>query len=134
LAYWSLLAGACGHTYGDNSVWQMYNPAMSKRPRAKAPAPEQSQNRFHDPWLGGEDEALEANIPWKEAVDHPGAFQMKFVRRLFESLPFTKLAPDQRIILNGPMTGGAKIRATRSTDGTFAVFYSPRDESFTLDK
>src|SRR5262245_22122797 len=28
-AYWSLLAGACGHTYGNNSIWQMYKPAAS---------------------------------------------------------------------------------------------------------
>ena len=25
-AYWSILAGACGHTYGNNNVWQMYKP------------------------------------------------------------------------------------------------------------
>jgi len=36
------------------------------------------------------------------------------VRRLFESLPFTKLIPDQHFVLNGPTTGGAKIRAARS--------------------
>jgi hypothetical protein len=53
---------------------------------------------------------------------------------LFESLPFTKLVPDQRIILNGSTTGGAKIRAARASDGTFAIIYSPRGESFTLDK
>ena len=52
------------------------------------------------------------------------------VRRLFESLPFTKLIPDQHFVLNGPTTGGAKIRAARSPDGTFAIVYSTRDESF----
>jgi hypothetical protein len=56
------------------------------------------------------------------------------VRRLFESLPFTKLTPDQQIILNGPTTGGAKVRAARASDGSFAIVYSPRGESFTLDK
>ena len=75
-----------------------------------------------------------ANIPWQEALDHPGAFQMKHVRRLFESLPFTKLVPDQSLILNGPLTGGAKIRAARSSDGSFALVYTPRGESFTLNK
>jgi len=49
-------------------------------------------------------------------------------------LPFTKLVPDQRIILNGPTTGGAKIRAARASDGSFAIIYSPRGESFALDK
>jgi hypothetical protein len=75
-----------------------------------------------------------ANIPWYDALDHPGALQMRYVRRLFESLPFTKLVPDQRIILNGPTSGGAKIRAARASDNSFAIIYSPRGESFTLDK
>ncbi len=24
-AYWSMLSGACGHTYGNNNIWQMYS-------------------------------------------------------------------------------------------------------------
>jgi hypothetical protein len=59
---------------------------------------------------------------------------MKHVRRLFESLPFTKLVPDQVLVLNGPLTGGAKIRAARAGDGSFALIYTPRGESFTLNK
>jgi uncharacterized protein DUF4038/collagenase-like protein with putative collagen-binding domain len=133
-AYWSLLAGACGHTYGDNSLWQMYKPAAVKAPNSGAPAQQPTLDRVRDPWLGGEGSAIGANIPWYEAMDHTGAFQMGFVRRLFESLPFTRLVPDQKIILNGPTSGGAKIRAARSSDGSFAIFYSPRGESFTLDK
>jgi hypothetical protein len=49
-AYRALLAGAAGHTYGNNNVWQMWAPG---RP----------------PQLG-------ADTPWYEALDHPGAFQM----------------------------------------------------------
>lgn len=107
-AWWSVLAGACGHTYGNNNVWQMWQP--------------------------GRKPVIAANVPWYEALDHPGAFQMGHLRRFMESLPFTKLVPDQKIILNGPTSGGAKIRAARATDGTFAVVYSPRGEAFTLDK
>jgi len=107
-AYWSLLAGACGHTYGHNSIWQMWQP--------------------------GRPPALFADIPWQRALDHPGAFQMGLVRRLFESRPFTRLVPDQAMILDGPTSGGAKIRAARASDGSFALVYSPRGERFTLDK
>jgi hypothetical protein len=57
-----------------------------------------------------------------------------FVRRLFEHWSFHKLVPDQSLILNGPKAGGAKIRAARASDGSYALFYSPRGESFTLDK
>ncbi len=121
-AYWSLLAGACGHTYGNNNVWQMYRPGVA--------GPDDLARRD---LLGGPGGNIGANVPWPEALDHPGAFQMGHVRRLFESLPFTRLVPDQRMILNGPTTGGARIRAARASDGSFARVYSPRGEPFTLD-
>jgi len=105
-AYWSLLAGACGHTYGHNSVWQMWEP--KRRP------------------------VIGACVPWQTALDHPGAFQMGYMRRLFESRPFHKLAPAQAVILDGPRNGGAKIRAARAIDGSFAFIYSPRGEPFTV--
>ncbi len=103
-AYWSLLAGACGHTYGNNNIWQMWQP--------------------------GRTPVIDACVPWYEALDHPGAFQMGYVRRLFESRPFQKLVPDTSIILSGPNTGGAKIRAARAEDGSFAFIYTPRGEPF----
>ena len=59
---------------------------------------------------------------------------MGHLRRFMESLPFSRLVPDQRMILNGPATGGAKIRAARASDRSFAVIYSPRGEAFTIDK
>ncbi len=107
-AYWSLLAGACGHTYGNNSIWQMWQP--------------------------GRGPVISANIPWKEALDHPGAFQMGHVKKLFESKPFNQLVPDQSMIVDGPANGGAKIRAARARDGSFAFIYSPRGERFSIDK
>jgi len=107
-AYWSILAGACGHTYGHNSVWQMYAPG-------------------HEPIIA-------AVIPWYDALDHPGAFQMRHVRTLFEARSFTRLLPNQDIIKNGPMTVGSKIRAAVADDNSFAIIYSPRGESFSVDK
>jgi hypothetical protein len=134
-AYWSILAGACGHTYGDNNIWQIYKPPTHKANSQDAPVQDQiAGGRLGDPWIGREGGLLGANIPWDEAMDHPGAFQMGFVRRVFESVPFTRLVPDQKMILNGPVTGGAKIRAARSSDGSFAIVYSPRGESFAIDK
>ncbi len=105
-AYWSLLAGACGHTYGNNNVWQMWQP--------------------------GRKPVIWASTPWYEALDHPGATQMAYVRRLFESRPFEKLVPDQSILLDGPIHGGAKVRAARASDGSFVFVYSPRGEPFTV--
>ena len=67
-------------------------------------------------------------------MDHPGAFQMGFLRRLLETLPFSRLVPDDKLVLNGTTTGLARIRAARSSDNSFLIVYSPRGESFTLDK
>lgn len=107
-AYWALMAGACGHTYGHNSVWQM--------------------------WTRERKSIIWANIPWNESLDTPGAYQMGFMRRLFESFPFQETIPAQDIILDGPGNGGAKVRALRSANSSFAFIYSPRGEQFTINK
>lgn len=107
-AYWSLFAGACGHTYGNNNIWPMWQP--------------------------GRGAAIFSDIPWYEAMDHAGAFQMGFVRRLFESRPFQLLEPYPAMVKAGPATGGAKVRALRAGNGSFAFIYTPRGESFTVDK
>ena len=107
-AYWSILAGACGHTYGHNSIWQMYT---SDR----------------EPVIG-------AKVPWYNALDHAGSYQMGYLRKLFEARPFHKLVPDQSIILNGPMFGAGKIRAAVAGDSSFAIVYSPLGMPFTIDQ
>jgi hypothetical protein len=107
-AYWALMAGACGHTYGHNSVWQMWRPGLEP--------------------------AILADVPWWEAIEDPGARQMGLLRRLFESRPFTLLEPDPGLVVDGPAQRGARVRALRARDGSFAFVYSPRGEAFTVDK
>ncbi len=105
-AWWSILAGACGHTYGNNNVWQMWEP-------------DRVPNIF-------------ADIPWSAALDHPGAFQIGLLGRLLQSRPWHLLEPCQQMIVNGPLQGGSKIRAALAADCSFAVIYSPCGEPFTL--
>lgn len=107
-AYWSLLSGACGHTYGHNSIWQMYSPKHKS--------------------------VLWAKIPWKEAMDNPGSFQMGILKKLFLSRSYEKLMPNKEMIVDGPTSGGSKIKATLAIDGSFSFIYSPRGEKFTIDK
>ena len=107
-AYWSLLAGACGHTYGNNNVWQFWQP--------------------------GRERAIWANQPWQASLDTAGAFQMGHLRRLFEAYPFTQLVPNSAVLVDAPRNGGAKVRAAVARDGSFGFFYSPRGENFTVDK
>jgi hypothetical protein len=106
-AWWSVMAGAAGHTYGNNNVWQM--------------------------WAPGREPAIGANRPWHDAIEDPGARQMGLLRRFMEEHRFHLLEPRQDLILDGPMHGPAKLRAARAADGSRIIVYSPRGEPFTLD-
>lgn len=98
-AYWSMLAGACGHTYGNHNIWQMLGKDR--------------------PPIG------HARTRWKTAIDHPGSFQVGYMRRLFESRPWTRLVPDQSLLVGDPGKGADHIRAARAEDGSFLMVYTP---------
>lgn len=106
-AWWAVLAGAAGHTYGNNNVWQM--------------------------WAPGRAPAIGANRPWWSALDDPGARQLGFLRRFMEAEHFETLVPAQDLILDGPLRGSAKIRAARAEDGSRIIVYTPEGAPFTLD-
>jgi len=107
-AYRNLLAGAAGHTYGNNNVWQM--------------------------WAPGRKPELGANTPWYDALDHAGAFQMGHLRRLFESRPWQKLEPAQDLVLGANAPGEGYVRAALAEDRSFALVYSPRGETVAVDQ
>ncbi len=106
-AWWAMMAGACGHTYGNNSIWQMYSE--------------------------DHDSVLWADVPWHVAINDPGGGQMGYVRKLFENYDYRKLHPDAAFIIDAPRQGGAKVRGLRAPDGSLAFVYSPRGQPFTLD-
>ena len=114
--YWDLFGGACGHTYGHHSVWQMWQPG-------RAP--------INNPLL-----------PWYEAMDQPGAGQMQFARRLLESRPFLTRIPDDTVIVDAaaktamPGAGRYRFAATRDESGSYAMVYAPVGRTFRvrLDK
>ena len=106
-AYWALLAGAHGHTYGCQHIWQVYTPGK-----------ESDKN-----WL----------IFWREALNLPGAWGMLYMRNLFESRPFYLLVPDQSIIKGGAGEGEDHIRAARASDGSFAFIYIPTGKPVQVD-
>jgi hypothetical protein len=106
-AWWAVTAGACGHTYGNGNIWQMYDE--------------------------GRESVLDANIPWHVAIDHPGAFQMGHLKRFMESIDFRKLEPNKDFIKEGPTTFGSKVRGLLAKDGSLGVVYSPRGEPFMVD-
>jgi hypothetical protein len=98
-AYEAMLSGACGHTYGDHNIWQM--------------------------WLPGREPLSVARTPWPDALEHPGSLQMKYFRGLFEARPFWRLASDQSLIADDNPAGEEQARAALADDGSFAVVYLP---------
>jgi len=110
--YWNLFTGACGHTYGHHSVWQMWAP-----PRGPVNNP---------------------LLPWFEAIDQPGAAQMQHGRRLLESRPVLTRVPDDTVVVEGsvptamPGAGRYRFVATRDAEGRYAMVYAPVGRPFTV--
>lgn len=104
-AYLDLFAGAFGHTYGCHDIWQMYSP---KREAVNGP-----------------------HIFWQQALDLPGANQMKYARRLIESRPILDRVPDQSLIAENSNAAYERIQATRGND--YAFVYSAYGKAFTVN-
>jgi hypothetical protein len=116
--YWDLFTGACGHTYGHHSVWQM---AQSGRKPINNPL-----------------------LPWQQAMDQPGAMQMQYGRWLMESRPFLTRIPDDSVIVTAdppssvPGAGLKRFVATRdlnanqsaNNSGSYAMVYVPTGRPF----
>jgi hypothetical protein len=105
--WWSMLGGACGHTYGNHNIWQM--------------------------WLPDREPISGARTPWKQSLDHPGAFQAGYMRSFFEALSWQQLKPRFELVKSGPNTNGKEILAAVSGDTTLVVAYSPFGMDFELD-
>ncbi len=106
-AWWGMLAGAAGHTYGHHAVWQMWTP-----------------DRAPISWV---------RTPWREALDHPAAWQMGVMRRVLQGLPWQRLGPAPDAVRDGPAEPAAAVLAAIDREGSFALAYSPYGENFALD-
>ena len=105
--YWALFAGAHGHTYGCNPVWQM--------------------------WCPGRNQILWPRRPWYEALQLPGSSQMRHARALLLSRPYLERIPDQSLIVSEIGTGTHHVQATRDTLGRYALIYLPAGDEVELD-
>ncbi|MEX0987943.1 MAG: DUF4038 domain-containing protein [Bacteroidales bacterium] len=97
MAYWGVLAGACGTTYGAHPIWQFYD-------------------EIRDP-------VTHARIHWEKAMDLPGALQMMYVRKLIESRNWLEMVPANQIIKESQQGEKSTIMAVRGND--FAIIYAP---------
>jgi hypothetical protein len=100
-AYWAVFSGAFGHTYGANPIWQMYDE--------------------------GRNPIIEPDLYWHEALDLPGAFQMKYVKDLLLSRDMLASIPDQSLIAGEVDQTRRHIAATRGKD--YAFLYCPMNEA-----
>lgn len=118
--YWNLFLGACGHTYGHHSVWQMFGS------KAASKVDPHGKNR--------------PIMPWYEAIEEPGAAQMRYAKDLLLSHPyFTRVPAPEMIVEHGqgatiiPGAGTRRFVATRDELGSYAFVYAPVGRSFTLN-
>ncbi len=106
-AYWAVLAGACGHTYGHRSFIE---------------------------WIrAGERGRHGAHLPWFEAIDAPGAKQVVLVRRLVESLPGYDREPAQELLLVDEGRGTDHVQVARDRRGRFVVAYMATGRTIAID-
>jgi hypothetical protein len=106
-AYWSVFAGSCGHTYGNNAIMQFYREGYS-------PA-------YHNKKV------------WTEALHDPGFNQMKHLKQLMLSFPYFERVPDQSIVLdNGNQYD--RLAATRGNDYLLVYNYTSRPMKIDLRK
>ena len=107
-AYFAVFSGACGHTYGNNNVWQMYDEGREPR--------------------------IHANTPWHAAIHHPGARQMGYLRTLMEKLDFSHLAPANEYIVSNPHTACGPVMALKHEAEDWFAVYTPDGSPVELDQ
>lgn len=98
--YRSVFAGGFGVTYGHHSIWQFCGPRHA------------GHNHTDRTWL--------------EALERPGANQVRYLRALIESRPFLTRIPDQSMITSENGDRGEQMRATRDVHGSYGMIYLPR--------
>lgn len=108
-AYWSVFAGAFGFTYGHSAVMQMHKS-------------------------GDRNPAYGVREYWAEALNAPGATQMKYLKQLMLSKPFFERVPDQSLIASGQGQRYNYQVATRGQDYSLIYTYNGREIQVSLGK
>lgn len=106
-AYWSLLAGAFGYTYGHGSVWSS---------------------------IGERERSILGPVTWYEALDGAGAGQMNHLRAFMESLRPMTAVPCQQILTEKERREGTlETHAQAAAGEEYVCVYLPSGGSAQLD-
>lgn len=99
--YWSVFAGSFGLTFGNNSVFQFHAPDHGKG--------------FFSP-----------RKYWQEALNDPGAGQMRYLKELMLSRSYFDRVPDQSLVAGENGVRYEYVIATRGHDYAFLYTYTGR--------
>lgn len=105
-AYWSVFAGAAGHTYGNNAIMQFH----------------------HQPDQAG---AYGVRETWQKALHYPGAGQMRYLKELMMSVDFIHGRPADSMLLFGQKERYHRIAVFAGEDYIFCYDYM--GDEFALD-
>ena len=104
--YWALLAGAAGHGYGANDIWQFA--------------------RLHDDlpedYTHGH---LPATVAWEEALDFEGAWSMTWLRQLAERYHWYRWDPVIHPEVRTEGAGSSHLAVASDRESGLAVLYVP---------
>jgi hypothetical protein len=103
-AYWSVLSGTCGHTYGCNYVWQMF--------KKENPVPGLTDSNQKE---------------WDESLNEPGAIQMLYLKKLMYSRFSIYRKPDLKILSRNPHDPTGRLVAGSSPH--CILVYNPTGKS-----
>lgn len=102
--YWSVFAGSCGYTYGDNAVMQMHSPKDKKG-------------------------AYGVRQYWYDALNDKGAGQMVHLKNLMLSRSYFDRVPDTTLVTDQ----GTRYNWLAATRGkTYAFVYTYTGRTFTV--
>lgn len=105
-AYWSVFAGACGFTYGHNAIMQFHRQ-------------------------GDTDASYSVRETWKEALDAPGALQMRHLKDLISEEISPGGIPAQDLVAGPHKPGYDYIAAIKDSD--CALFYTWNGSTITVE-
>lgn len=104
--YWSVLEGACGHTYGHNAVMQFYQERDQKA-------------------------AYGVRSYWHQGIHDPGAGQMKHLYDLMTAVDFTTGKACEELLADGQKSMYDRV-SVFAGEG-FAYFYNYTGRAFSVD-
>lgn len=114
--YWAMTSGACGHIYGNNYIWP-FNSSTHMRP-----------------FVGS----------WRRYLRSPGTLQLAHFIKLFHSLEWWNLEPDQNHLIvtsgygtydgqNGNLPAANYVTTAWNPDGSLAIVYDPAGNALQVD-